>query len=262
MAVPLSTRLETTLAVPAISLLGEHATKGQLLASISEHCPALVYTASHGLGALGEPAEVQRKYNGAICCQRSSRVFLDDVLSCDDVPVDQPFLDGGVVFQFACYGYGTPIPSTFRDWLQGVPCPGDRSFVSALPKRLLAHPYGPIAYVGHLDLALLHGFTDGAEQTCAAQVHPRLKPIADAVDRLVHELPVGYALEPMNMRMAMYTAMLGGYHYRQRRIEAGQQRAMTAAEKRELVQHWLMCSDAQNYMMLGDPAISIRLPPA
>ena len=45
-------------------------------------------------------------------------------------------------------------------WLQEPTLNSERDFVAALPKRLLAHPRGPIAFVGHVDTAWFHGFDD------------------------------------------------------------------------------------------------------
>ena len=43
----------------------------------------------------------------------------DWLITAEDVDGEQPFLEGSVVFQFACFGYGTPAESDFRHWLGG-----------------------------------------------------------------------------------------------------------------------------------------------
>jgi hypothetical protein len=145
MAVPLAEHVEEELRVPIRSILGDEATKPNLMDGLAGN-PALVYTASHGLGAVGEPLDRQQRYNGAICCQHEGGLTLDSLFSADDVPQHAPFLEGAVFFQFACFGYGTPAQSDFAHWLAGVPedySPTD--FVAALPRTLVGHPRGPIA---------------------------------------------------------------------------------------------------------------------
>ena len=44
--------------------------------------------------------------------------------------------------------------------LDKVNAPAD--FIASLPQKLIAHPRGPIIYIGHVDVALLHGFDDPA----------------------------------------------------------------------------------------------------
>jgi hypothetical protein len=107
-----------------------------------------VYTATHGLGAAVTNPERQRQLNGAICFQRSAATRTpQDWLFVADVPADQPFLEGAVFFQFACFGHGTPAESDFAHWLGGEPdsVTAREDFVAELPRRLLAHPRGPLS---------------------------------------------------------------------------------------------------------------------
>jgi hypothetical protein len=109
------------------------------------------------LGATSEPLETQKRYNGAICCQHSGSLTLDELFTGDDIPKNEPFLEGAVFFQFACFGCGTPAESDYAHWLNNVPKEyWSTDFIANLPKQLLAYPRGPIAYIGHLDTAFLH----------------------------------------------------------------------------------------------------------
>ena len=88
----------------------------------------------------------------------------------------QPFLPGGMWFYLACFGAGTPASSAYHPWLsrlsdegayggslgavlRALPAPGERPFVAALPQAALASPRGPLAVIGHLDLAWTYGFS-------------------------------------------------------------------------------------------------------
>ena len=102
---------------------------------------------------------------------------------------ESPFLPGGVWFCVACYGAGTPPSSAFYPWLaqlaeqggsrehaaavlRALPRAGERPFVAALPQALLANPAGPLAMIGHMDLAWTFGFTDpDGRQSRASRMH-------------------------------------------------------------------------------------------
>jgi len=78
----------------------------------------------------------------------------------------------------------------------------ERDFIAALPKRLLAHPRGPIAFIGHLDTAFLHGFADASQPHTLDRWHARIAPFKKAVDRLLGVQPSGLAMEGINERYA------------------------------------------------------------
>lgn len=116
----------------------------------------------------------------------------DWLFNAKDVSHDGPYLEGAVFFQFACFGYGTPVESGFSHWhpaIRKVNAKAD--FVAALPKKLLSHPRGPIAYVGHLDVALLHGFDDPDNPIpLEGPWHPRIAPFKKALDLLLGVNPM------------------------------------------------------------------------
>jgi hypothetical protein len=65
------------------------------------------------------------------------------------------------VFQFACFGYGTPAVSGYTHWSRSIAAyQAPFELVSALPEAAIAHPRGPIGYIAQADYALLHAFTD------------------------------------------------------------------------------------------------------
>jgi hypothetical protein len=257
MVEPIAEHVHDRYALQTHDLLGNDATKANLLDALRSRHPALVYTASHGLGATGESFDVQKRYNGAICCQHSGPLTLDHLLSADDVPLDQPFLEGAAFFQFACFGYGTPAESDYTHWLEDTPeTYTDADFVAALPKALLAHPRGPIAFVGHLDTAFLHGFTDQDDPWILDRWHARLAPFVHAIDRLLEVQPSGLAMDDMNKRYSVCNAVLTNTYDRERRGRL----QWTPALVRRFLDNWVIRSDAQNYMIFGDPAARLRIP--
>jgi hypothetical protein len=256
MVLPLAEHIEEELKLATRLAVGPAATKDKLIDGCAAN-PALVYTASHGLAPGGQSPDQQRRYNGAICCQHEGRLNLDAMFSADDIPPDEPFLEGAVFFQFACFGYGTPAQSDFAHWIGGVPqryAPSD--FVAALPKRLLAHPRGPLAFVGHLDTAFLHGFTDAADPHILDRWHSRMAPFVRAVDRLLGVEPCGLAMEDMNARYSVCNALITSVYDRQRRGSF----EWTRDRRTRFVDNWILRGDSQNYLVFGDPAARLRIP--
>jgi hypothetical protein len=238
-------------------MLGEEAEKAALMEALSGATPALVFTASHGLGAPDQPLDVQKHVNGAICCQRTGREgsTADWLFMGDDVPADEPFLEGSVFFQFACFGYGTPAESDFMHWLGGVEMNGQADFVAALPKRLLANPRGPVAFIGHVDTAWLHGFDDPDSPHLIEPYDMRIAPFAQALNKLLRVEPVGRAMEDMNQRYTVTNAQLTGAWDR---LQRGRIQATPEFWSR-VASTFITRSDAQNYLVFGDPAARLRI---
>lgn len=261
MSEPLAAHVRDKHKLKTTEIVGESATKANLLDALKQTRAGLIYTASHGLGATREAQTVQTRYNGAICCQHEGGpLTLDHLLSADDIPLSEPFLEGAVVFQFACFGYGTPAQSEYAHWMgETWGKPGrnaERDFIAALPKRLLAHSRGPIAYIGHLDTAFLHGFADASQPHTVDRWHTRIAPFKRAVDQLLDVQPSGLAMEGINERYSLCNALLTRTHDR---IQSGEM-TWTEESKATFVDTWITRGDAQNYLIFGDPAARLRLP--
>jgi hypothetical protein len=257
MVKPLAQHINQQLNFKTTALMGPDATKAKLAGALKGSKPALVYTASHGLGLSGEPLDRQQRLNGAICCQKAGQLTMQDLFCSDDVPLNEPFLEGAVFFQFACFGYGTPAQSDYAHWTDGVPEKyADKDFVASLPKRLLAHPRGPIAYVGHLDTAFLHGFTDPNDRFILERWSNRIGPFVNAVDQLLEVQPSALAMEDMNQKFSIYNVLLNSVSDRLKRGTL----TWTPDSERRFVDSWIIRSDAQNYMVFGDPAATLRIP--
>lgn len=254
MAEPLSRHIQDVLQVPVTTLSAERATVANLLASLDGPAPALVYTASHGAGLLGAPLAEQQRLNGAIVCA-SERAAEPALFGAEQVPMGRSFVEGGIVFQFACFGYGTPAESDYAHWLGEDTVNAEADFVAALPKRLLAHPRGPVAYIGHVDLAWLHAFDDPDAPDLAETWHPRLAPFVRAVETLLTAQPVGLAMEAMNRRFDIGNAQMASTFDRQKRGRLPDRPDVLEA----IVRAFITRSDAQNYLVFGDPAVGLRM---
>jgi hypothetical protein len=259
MALPMAEHVRKECGLSTQEILGDKATKKALITALLSRRPALVYTASHGLGAIDQTQAIQKQRNGAICCQRQGVLSADSLFGAEDVNHKEPFLEGSIFFQFACFGYGTPAKSTFADWIKDVPQRyTDSDFTAALPRKLLSHPRGPIAYIGHLDLALLHGFTNARAPDIDDRWHNRIQPFVSAVTQLLALQPSGLAMQDMSKRFNVINATFTATVERQR---LGKQQ-WSPEKKASLLDRWLIRGDAQNYMVMGDPAARLRLPDA
>ena len=259
MVEPLKDYIETHMHVPTHFLAGSDATKSNLAAALAARTPALVYSASHGLAATRQPLDYQVRYNGALCCQTRNRFSPPELFSADDVPLNRPFMEGAVFFQFACFGYGTPASSDFNHWMYDRPQQfSGQAFVSALPKRLLAHPNGPLAYIGHLDSALLHGFANPDDPQGGGRWGARMSAYVGVINKILGVKSSGMAMQDINDRFNAANFAITNTYDRQRRgtLQWNEQTEM------RLVDNWLARTDAQNFMILGDPAVRLRLPEA
>ena len=258
MAQPLADHTETALKFTTRRLLGKNATKSRLMEMLGNTKAALVYTASHGLGAFDLSMEEQRMYNGAICCQLKSgeNLTFDSLITADDIPADDPFLEGAAFFQFACFGYGTPAQSDYEHWLSDkTEKYGDMDFVAALPKKLLFNPRGPIIYIGHVDTAFLHAFTDPDDPNIFDRWHPRIVPFKTAIEGLLNVDPCGRSMEEMNNQYSVGNAFLSSTYDRLQK----QPTKWTPEMKTRFVNAWIRRNDAMNYLIFGDPAVRLRI---
>jgi hypothetical protein len=226
----------------------EDATKQRLgeLLSGGKHSPALLFTASHGIGwPYGDPKQYESQ--GALLCQDwpgpgSGLLSEDYYFSAHDLPSDANLL-GMIAFTFACYGAGTPEWDHFSTVRSGYKRRlAARSFLAALPSRLLSMERGgALAVVGHVERAWGYSFKwpQSGVQTAAFK---------SVLYSLMKGDPVGVALEDMNERYTQIAAQLS---------EALQAEKGDASEMTFL---WTANNDARGYVVIGDPAA--RLPQA
>jgi hypothetical protein len=233
---------------PVTALRGDQATRGALLTALTEQHPAFVFTTTHGAGRPKAPLAEQMRLNGAIVCHQN------ELVSAADIP-DDPIAEGAVIVQFACFSAGTPARSDFAHWLGDDSLNAEADFVAALPKRLLAHPRGPIAFVGHVDLTWVHAFDDPDQPDLDQVWHPRLAPFISAVQTVLDPRPVGLALADMSKRYSVGNQVLATDFDRQRRGTLPDDPRTYS----RLAQAFITRSDAQNYLVLGDPAACVRM---
>jgi hypothetical protein len=243
------------------SYFAEQATKtalhGLLHGADEQTSPALLFTATHGI-AFPRGHALTRERNGALLCQDwpgvAAGVSADAAVaalaenqyfSAADVG-DEARLHGTIAFHFACFGAGTPRYDQFAN-LPGAPPRqlADTPFVARLPQRLLSHKAGgALAVIGHVDRAWSYSF-----QTSSAG--NQIGPFRETIQRLFRGQSVGRAIREFRDRYAtlcVYAMCV------QQKMEAGEH--IDAEAYAEILTE---CEDAQNYIILGDPAVSLRV---
>lgn len=248
-----------------IPLVKDDATKKNFVKAAEEQTPALVFTASHGLPPVAnQTIAFNKQYTGAIQFPHKPGVFWPDkVFSGDDVanwPSDKPLFEGSVFFQFACYGYGSPAKTDYSVWNAKYPNPfPGEEYISALPRKLLAHPKGPIAFVGHLDLALIEGMSTPQllHVQNGAQRDTRLMPFRSSLKDLFNPAPTAYSM--WDMKEEYFNNLHLQVNYALLRFQ--QMQSWNEEQKSAYVSRWLALTDAKNYLVFGDPAAKSTLRP-
>jgi hypothetical protein len=237
---------------------------GALLEAAKGPRPSVLLSVSHGLGAPRsgwKSEEEQWRRQGGLVLGRN------EVLDAERIR-GQTFLPGGLWFCLACFGAGTPDASAYKTWLSklaetgayrgaassvlaSLPKAGERPFVAAMPQAALRNPNGPLAVMGHLDLAWSYSFSSAKNLA-----ESRASRITTALDAMARGSRAGVALfalmryyrETNDTLMSMYT----------RREDASAERRPDPIDPAELAHYWMLRNDLRGYVLLGDPAV--RLP--
>jgi hypothetical protein len=224
--------------------------------------PALLFTASHGMGFTKDHA-LQVRHQGALLCQdwpgpkqwAKQPIPESHYFAGDHLPADANLL-GTIAFLFACYGAGTPEHDEFaaqafkkREQIAARP------FIAGLPNAMLTRPRGgALAVIGHVERAWGCSFMwagSGGKGKPGAQ----LAVFESALKTLMTGMPVGAAMEYFDERYAELSTDLS--------VELEQ--AKWKAEGEEIDEYriadlWTANNDARGYAILGDPAVRVMAP--
>lgn len=232
----------------------------------------MLLSLSHGAGApMGgwKHRDAQTRQQGAM----SFGAHLGGCLTGEQVARGR-FLPGGFWFYFACFGAGTPAKSAYWHWLRasafgkdisdsdllnGLAADNPHGFIAALPKAALANPEGPLAVIGHIDLAWdvcytgpsgkkyqerLAGLTalSRENESDPARIGPMFGDFTKGLDEANHDLTEEVDRDKRLER-------LGG---------------AVAGGSTERAIRWMERQDLAAYILLGDPTthLPIRRPAA
>ncbi|QRN96791.1 hypothetical protein JRI60_48755 [Archangium violaceum] len=247
-------------AADILELGGEGAVSIEELLSHAERPgPGVLFTLSHGRGrpsgGWGKPEE-RLAHQGELLLP-DGRFLPAEALA------SRPFLPGGVWFSFACFSAGTPSRSSYTHWLrqlptsdpnarrglEALPQQGERPFIAALPQAALANPNGPLAVMGHVDLAWSCGFNDRGRRTTSRFI--------ELLRALAQGSRAGVALSTLLQFLNEASSELATlYNQEQMDLMDGRPSSVTPADKARL---WMQRQDLANYILLGDPAVRLSL---
>lgn len=281
------------LMAPGLGMLRKHLDLGQLPAARLEantdddadpdvflalargQRPAVLFSMSHGEGpprrGWQDPGE-QRERQGAMSFGSSGSLQASELARA-------PFLPGGIWFMLACFGAGTPARSSYHHWLRQLEAVGafsgaavalealdsaGKGFVGAVPKATLANEAGPLAFVGHVDLAWTYGFQDAEER----QLN-RSARYMGVVRSLLERHRAGVALAELYRHVGSLDTSLSLLQDAEAQGQApvqgpgaaskGGGGASEAERARQRGNIWMVRQDLQAYLLLGDPAARLPL---
>ena len=232
------------------TMFGEMATKAGLADLLCGRAgigsPSLLFTGSHGMEFSAEDPR-QSANQGAIVCQDwggYGKITESHWFAAQDVPADAK-VHGMMHIFFACYGGGTPDVDNF-DRMNNQPRKiALKAFFSALPSKLLSHPSGgALAVLAHIERAWAYSFQGdkGGSQT---------QGFRDVIGRLLRGERIGQATDVFNTRWAALSAQLAETHLD---LKHGADIPL-----KTLGRMWVARDDARNFMILGDPAVRLRV---
>jgi hypothetical protein len=224
--------------------------------------PTILFSVSHGAGAPRagwKSYEEQRDRQGAMSFGREGKITGSDIN-------EDPFLPGGFWFMLACYGAGTPnsISSAYWPWLEKLKEAGQFSgqvqsvltslpqgdhppFIAALPQAVLANPNGPLAVVGHIDLAWTYSF----EERDTGSAVSRPAKFVDVLKSAMRAYRLGSSFRELARCLVNTNHELSELH-------DASVRSGGASDAARLGHLWMLRQDMAGYILLGDPAV--RLP--
>ena len=241
-----------------------NATKANLASLLGggDATPAVVFTASHGAGFLkGDPR--QRSQQGAIVCgdwpgpaKWARKPMPDDFLFAGaDLPsTANPH--GAIVFNFACYGAGTPLYNDYGQRTNATEREAitDAPFVSALHQRLLSLPRGgALAAIGHVERAWGCSFM-WAGTAARGGTPSQLAVFEKAMKEILKGSRIGAAFETFNERYAELSSDLT--------VELENISFKKKYDTLALADMWTANNDARGYAITGDPAVRVPVAPA
>jgi hypothetical protein len=229
------------------ALVGAAATRQALADIFSGPTPSLLFTASHGMvWPNGDPN--QSPSQGALLCQDwpgIGQIKREHYFAAADLP-DTAKLSGLIAFHFACYGAGTPERNLYHfKRNEAPPAIAPRPFIAALPRRLMSHPGGgALACIGHVERAWGYSITGGAAA-------PHIATFQRAIANLLVGRPAGVAVQEFNdlsstLSEVLTKTLADVFHN-------------LPVNNAELVATWTHRNDAAGFVLLGDPAVRLRI---
>ncbi len=228
-------------------LFAEAATKQALAGVLAEDPPpALLFTGSHGMAFPALDHAARRELQGALLCQDwpgQGAPLEAHYLTGAEIEADaHPF--GVIHFLFACYGGGCPQFDDYQRDLDGQKKPLlDQPITARVPQALLKK--GALAVLAHIDRAWNYSFQSGTGRG-------QYQGFRSVLDRLLDGERIGQATDSFNQRWGPLGNELLDVLQRK---NVDNEPIPTAA----IANRWVARNDARNYLILGDPAVRLRV---
>ncbi len=233
-------------------LSAQSATEEGFFNEVSKTGYDVIFSASHGM-AIDDKFAIQKYIQGSIVCQDGK--FHPNIINNNKgiitgFDILNKKVDTKIWFMFACYCAGTMKRSDFSFWVgknisnQLKSYQSRENIISYLPQKLLASEDGPFSIIAHIDPAWVFSFMDAYQQSA------RLLPFKNVLKRIMKGVPVGRAMRGFNTRYAALSVALLNYVIDH--LEKGEK-----INPLSISNIWVTRQDAQNYIILGDPAFKI-----
>lgn len=220
---------------------------------------SVLLSLSHG--AQRRSARERRRFQGAMSfkgCEIAAEMVADRV-----------FLPGGAWVFVACFSAGTPHETPFlpivraigddmleRTVLSSLAIGKAESFVAALPQAALRNPHGPLAVIGHVDLAWSSLYVDRTYDPPLV----RAGALYQVMQRLVRNQSAGLALGAIfEAHGANECALLAEFERERQKRETDPLWKPTAEDHARRCYLRMLDADLGSYMLLGDPAVRLPL---
>ena len=223
--------------------------------------PTVLCTLAHGEGAPrgGWPsAAEQLASQGSLGFGFGRRITGRDI-------AERPFLPGGVWIAHSSFSAGTPPWSSYLGWLEKLaesehseaiaeilasrPL-SEEPFVSSISRAALANPKGPLAFIGHVDLAWSYAFP---EPTSASG--SRTASMIRMMSGLAQGKRVGLAMRGLFEYLVQVNEYLVALYN-------GPGDPDSPLVQRERALWWMVREELAGYILLGDPAARMAVAPA
>ncbi|MFN2227435.1 MAG: hypothetical protein ACK2UY_14025 [Anaerolineae bacterium] len=231
------------------AFLGEgQATRARLEALLGgdgKQAPALLFAAGHGMAfPAGHPRQMAEQ--GALVCQDwggpGTEPAPGHYLAGQNLPGDAA-VQGMVAVLFACFGAGTPQYDHFAQEAFETLAPlAPQGFTGALPQRLLS--LGALAIIGHVERAWGYSFVSPGGRLDNQAFVTALRKLLNG-DRVGLATDSSFDLRYADMSDGLRMALEGLW------------RRPDSVSSEELAHMWTAANDARNYVVLGDPAVTL-----
>lgn len=235
----------------------------------AEQHPTVMFSMSHGMGPPRgrdwSPAEA-RERQGAMHFGREGALLPSDVAS-------GKFLPGGFWLYFACFGAGTPSESAYRHWMEMLQKNGMKDigpvqtvldglsstggFTSGIARSALGNPDGPLAVMGHVDLAWSYSYDEIQVKDDAVSNTNRSDNFRDILAQVVRGNRVGMTYLEIQRFLSNVSKGLNVQYDHRQKVSGGTD--ASSLEQLALGNLWMFHQDLSGYVLLGDPAVKLPL---